>query len=48
MSFCVYGICFICLASAFDIILPFQILVFLETKVEMPQGRIEFFCTVEV
>lgn len=43
-----FGMCFIWLVLALDIILPFQILVFLERRVEMLQGRIEFFCIVQV
>lgn len=39
---------FIWLVLALDIILPFQTLVFLEIRVEMLQGHIEFFCTAQV
>lgn len=47
MSFCECGMSFICLVSEVDTILPFQTLVFLERKVEMLQGRAEFFCTAQ-
>jgi len=39
---------FIWFVLALDSILPFQILVFLERRVETLQGHIEFFCTVQV